>query len=125
MKREYAVPQPYFEAATNATDLGELRKQLADAERTAARAQDWTSKTRAEQDAKQLRQQIEGAGVHRRAQRTPTAGNHERFATPVAYFAAPEGKATPTRRADNAAVGFEQLNRAVQFAREAGVLRTA
>lgn len=63
----YAVPQPYFEVA-NATDVPTLKRQLADAEQRAARANDWTTRTRAQQDVKELTQKVKAAQVDRRAQ---------------------------------------------------------
>jgi len=111
MRREYARPTPYHQAAND--NLDGVRRRLAEAEATAGRARDWTTKARAEQDVKQLRQQIAGAGVHRRATRSAVAGN--RYAPTVPYFA------TEPRVAANADPGFQQLARAVEHARRAGL----
>ena len=60
MSDRYAEPQSPF--AANDADLAKLREQLADAEKVAgARTSTWTMRTRAEQDAKQLRRQLEAA----------------------------------------------------------------
>lgn len=77
----YAVPTPYF--AVGNEDLNGLRQRLAAAETTAARALDWTTRTRATEDAKQLRQRIEAAQVHQRAARTTPAATNQRATTPA------------------------------------------
>ena len=89
----YAVPQPYWSA--NEADASDLKRQLADAERTAAAATDWPTRTRAQQNAKQLRQRLAGIETdyrtvtarHSAAPAGKPSRSEQRFAVPVPYFA--------------------------------------
>ncbi len=86
MKQMYAEPQSW---AVNDADLARLREQLAEAERVAeSKHSTWTQKTRAGQDAKQIRRQLEAAEIDRarklahEARQTADFGRvHARYAT--------------------------------------------
>jgi hypothetical protein len=74
-KQLYAEPTPYWSSA-NSSDLTSLRNRLADAERAVAKATDWTTRTRAEQDVKILTRELHAAEVQRKADRASHhAGN--------------------------------------------------
>ena len=78
MKREYAVPRPYW--VENEADLDGLRQQLAAAETAATQATSWTARTRAAEDVKQLRQKIAATELHQHAGRASSlsfAEQHE------------------------------------------------
>ncbi len=67
----FAEPVPYFESAENLaaadrTELDRLRAEVKEADAVAARATDWTARTRAEQDAKSLARQLQAAEFNAR-----------------------------------------------------------
>lgn len=56
----FAEPQHYW-PAENTTQLDRLREQVKEAEASAAKETDWTSKTRAEQDVQSIRRELQSA----------------------------------------------------------------
>lgn len=64
--QQYAVPVPYF--LVNDADLNRLRSRLSEAEQRAARATDFTNRTRAEQDVKILTRELNGAELARKVE---------------------------------------------------------
>lgn len=95
-------------AARNATQLDRLRARVREAEAEAAGAEDWTARTRAEQEAKGLRRELETAefearlDAQRQAQHQEPAGtapaanaaHGQQYAEPVPYWKTETERAT-------------------------------
>ena len=75
-QQQYVEPRAYFDdddktsagnlAAADRTKLDRLRAEVAEADAAAAKATDWTSKTRAEQDARSLARELQSAEFNAR-----------------------------------------------------------
>ncbi len=104
--QQYAAPiGPY---SMNDADLARLREKLADAERVAARATDYTTRTRAEGDVRIIKRELNGAELQRKVEaaqqrlNTPAPDAHAvlrelaveqgQCMAPVPYFARDEQK---------------------------------
>ena len=73
-EQQYAEPQAYFDeqtpvgnqAAADRTELDRLRTAVKAADAVAAKATDWTARTRAEQDAKSLARELQAVEFNAR-----------------------------------------------------------